>query len=306
MLALLCGGQGTLSDKIFDLVADQPAAEPVFAAASACLGDDPRKLVRTRGTDELSANHVSQILTVTSALAIHGCIADLLTEQTAVTGYSAGEMAAWSIAGIWTADEALRMTDVRAQLMDDGAGPDGRLGYVRGLDQAALEPLLRTYRCEIAIRNPDRLLVIGGSEQDVLELCQEAIRQGAARSGLLAVKIASHTSRLACAFKPLQEALDASRRFPIASQRILLAGGDGERIFSASDATVKLACQVARPVDWSATLEALAELGVSRVLDLGPGHALAEMMQAFLPDIRCYAADGFRTIEGLRNWMTSE
>ena len=84
MLALLCGGQGTLSDKIFDLVADQPAAEPVFAAATACLGEDPRKLVRTQGTDELSANHVSQILTVTSALAIHGCIADLLTEQTAV------------------------------------------------------------------------------------------------------------------------------------------------------------------------------------------------------------------------------
>ncbi len=227
MLALLCGGQGTLSDKIFDLVADQPAAEPVVAAATACLGEDPRKLVRTRGTDELSANHVSQILTVASALAIHGCIADLLTEQTAVTGYSVGEMAAWSIAGIWTAEEALRLTDVRAQLMDRVAGPDGRLGYVRGLDQTTLEPLLEKYRCEIAIRNPDRL-------------------------------------------------------------------------------AVKLACQVARPIDWSATLEALAELGVNRVLDLGPGHALAEMMQAFLPDVRCYAADGFRTIKGLRRWIASE
>ncbi len=43
MLALLCGGQGTLSDKIFDLVADQPAAEPVFAAATARLGQDPRE-----------------------------------------------------------------------------------------------------------------------------------------------------------------------------------------------------------------------------------------------------------------------
>ena len=126
----------------------------MFAAATACLGEDPRKLVSTRGADELSANHVSQILTVTSALAIHGCIADLLTEQTAVTGYSVGEMAAWSIAGIWTADEALRLTDVRAQLMDSVAGPDGRLGYVRGLDQTTLESLLETYCCEIAIGTP--------------------------------------------------------------------------------------------------------------------------------------------------------
>jgi [acyl-carrier-protein] S-malonyltransferase len=85
----------------------------------------------------------------------------------------------------------------------------------------------------------------------------------------------------------------------------LLAGGDGERIFSVSDATAKLACQVARPIDWAATLEALAELGVDRVLDLGPGHALAEMMQSFLPSIRCYAADGFRTLAGLRDWIAS-
>jgi [acyl-carrier-protein] S-malonyltransferase len=213
-------------------------------------------------------------------------------------------MAAWSVAGIWTADEALRLTDVRARLMEDAAGPDGRLGYVRGLDQSTLEGLLDTYRCEIAIRNPDRL-VLGGSEQDVIDLCQEAIRQGAARSGLLAVKIASHTSRLAGACKSLQHALDASRRFPVGSQRVLLAGGDGERIFSASDATVKLARQVAHPIDWSATLEALAELGVSRVLDLGPGHALAEMTQAFLPDLRCYAADGFRSTAGLRKWISA-
>ncbi|WP_245316959.1 hypothetical protein [Bradyrhizobium manausense] len=114
MLALLCGGQGTLSDKIFDLFADQTATEPVFAAAAALLGADPRELIRTRSADELSANHSSQILTVTSTLAIHACIADLLTEQTSVTGYSVGEMTAWTIAGIWTADEALRLTDIRA------------------------------------------------------------------------------------------------------------------------------------------------------------------------------------------------
>jgi [acyl-carrier-protein] S-malonyltransferase len=305
MLALLCGGQGTLSDRIFDLTADQPAAEPVFTAATACLGEDPRELVRTHGADELSTNHVSQILTVTAALAIHACIADLLTEQTAVTGYSVGEMAAWSIAGIWTADEALQLTAVRARLMGSVAGRDGRLGYVRGLDPAALERLLGKHRCEIAIKNPDRLVVVGGAEQDVIDLCHEAIQQGATRTGLLPVRIASHTRQLEQACHPLQLALDASRRFPVANRRILLSGGDGERIFSAGNATAKLACQVARPIDWSATLEALAELGVDRVLDVGPGHALAEMIQAFLPTFRCYAADGFRTIGGLRDWVTA-
>ncbi|WP_234686008.1 acyltransferase domain-containing protein [Bradyrhizobium monzae] len=304
MLALLCGGQGTLSDNTFDLVAGQPAAESIFAAATAGLGEDPREFVRTRGADELSANHSSQILTVTSALAIHACIADLLTEQTAVTGYSVGEMAAWSIAGIWTAEEALRLTDTRARLMEDAAGPDGRLGYVRGLDLATLERLLENYSCEIAIKNPGLLFVVGGAERDVIDLCDEAAKDGA-RTGLLAVKIASHTRRLAQACEPLQQALDASRHSAIASERFLLAGGDGERIFSVAGATAKLADQVARPIDWSATLEALAELGVTRVLDLGPGHALAEMMRASQPSMRCYAADGFHSADGLRRWIAA-
>lgn len=306
MLALLCGGQGTLSNKTFDLVADQPAAEPVFVAATACLGQDPREFVRTRNADEMSTNRASQILTVTAALGIHACLADLLPEPTAVTGYSVGEMAAWSIAGVWTADEALRLTDIRARLMERAAGPDGRLGYVRGLDRAMLDPLLEKHRCEIAIRNPDLLFVVGGAERDVSNLCDEAITAGAARTGLLAVKIASHTTRLAQACKPLQQALDASKHSAVAGMRLLLAGGDGERIFSIADATAKLANQVANPIDWSATLEALTELGATSVLDLGPGHALAEMMQAFLPSVRCYAVDGFRTIDGLRNWVVSK
>ncbi|TWB02384.1 acyltransferase domain-containing protein [Bradyrhizobium stylosanthis] len=306
MLALLCGGQGTLSDTIFDLVADQPAAEPIFAAAAAVLGADPRDFVRTRTADELSVNRSSQILTVTSALAIHACIADLLTEQTAVTGYSVGEMAAWSIAGVWTAEEALRLTDIRARLMDRVAGSDGRLGYVRGLDRTALQPLLDKHRCEIAIRSPDLLYVVGGTERDVIDLCQEASMQGAARVGLLAVKIASHTSRLEAACEPLRRAIATSTRASVTAQRLLFAGDGGERIFSASEAMARLACQVARPIDWAATLEALSEQGVDRVLDLGPGHALAEMMQAFVPSIRSYAADGFHTIEGLRNWISSK
>ncbi|WP_407181477.1 acyltransferase domain-containing protein [Bradyrhizobium sp. STM 3562] len=306
MLALLCGGQGNLSPRTFDLIADQAAAEPVFVAAKAYLGYDPRALVLTQGADELATNQTSQILTVTAALAIHACIADVLPKPIAVAGYSVGEMAAWSIAGIWRAEEALRLTDIRARIMEGVAGPDGRLGYVRGLDQGALERLAVKHRCEIAIGNPNLLFVVGGTERDVTELCDEATAQGAARTGLLAVKIASHTARLARACGPFQQALGSSAHSAIASDRILLAGGDGERIFSATEAMAKLARQVARPVDWTATLQAVAELGAERVLDLGPGSALADMMRTFVPSIRCYSADGFRTLGGLRNWIASE
>lgn len=134
------------------------------------------------------------------------------------------------------------------------------------------------------------------------------------------MKIASHTSLLAPACKPLQKVLDAGWHPAITSGRILLAGGDGERIFSPASArqnshTRSPGCQSAfkycRPNDTPGQLigrrlEALAELGVSRVLDLGQGYALAKMVQAFLPFVRAMQPMGFRTVLGLRSWISSK
>lgn len=57
---------------------------------------------------------------------------------------------------------------------------------------------------------------------------------------------------------------------------------------------------------WSATLNAFAEPSVTAVLDLGPGHALAEMMQASQPSMPCYVIDGFHSVNCLRSWIASE
>ena len=216
-------------------------------------------------------------------------------------------MAAWSVAGIWTADEALRLTDIRARLMDGVAGPDGRLGYVRGLERATLEHLLETHRCEIAIRNPGLLVVIGGAERDVIDLCQEATTQGAARAGLLAVKIASHTSRLEPACTPLQQALAASRRAPVAEP------SDPPRRGWRRAHLLRDRCDSKARMPGRAPDRLGGDAGGSRRArgrsSPGPrSRTRACRDDARLPirSIRCYAADGFRTIDGLRNWVVSE
>jgi [acyl-carrier-protein] S-malonyltransferase len=305
MLGLLCGGQGRLSAGMFGLVAGRAEAAAIFAEAAALLGDDPRDLVRHADDDRLTANRTNQILSVTAALTAHACIADLVPGPVVVTGYSVGEMAAWSIAGVWTAGQALHLTDIRARAMDAAGGTDGRLGYVRGLDRSALQALAEQHGCAIAIANPGQLFVVGGADADVTALCGAALAAGAARADLLAVRIASHTPRLAAAVAPLQEALQASAPTGPARGRILLSGSDGARIFTAAAATARLAAQVAAPIDWAATLGALAEAGVDRVLDLGPGHALADMVRDALPAIPSYAVDQFHAVDGLRRWIAA-
>lgn len=305
MLALLCGGQGLLSADMFSLVADRPEAATVFEEATRLLGEDPRHLVQSATSDRLAANRTSQILSVTAALTTHACIQDALPDQLAVTGYSVGEMAAWSVAGIWTAATALRLTDKRARAMDVAGGVGGRLGYVRGLRRPEIERLTERQHCAIAITNPGDLYVIGGREPDVIAVCAAALAAGAVRADLLAVKIASHTTHLANAVAPLRAALEAEALAGPIPGRLLLAGGDGERVVAAATGMAKLAAQVATEIDWATTLEVLSESGVDRALDLGPGHALAEMARVALPDIQSYAADAFHSIGGIRTWLTS-
>ncbi|HVJ42156.1 MAG TPA: acyltransferase domain-containing protein [Dongiaceae bacterium] len=304
MLALLCGGQGRVSAEMFDLTADQPPAAPIFAAASVLLGEDPRVMVRS-GSSDLLANRTNQLLSATATLAIAACIDTALPGEIAVTGYSVGEMAAWSIAGIWCAEAALRLTALRAQAMDAADGAEGQLGYVRGLTRARVDALAAQHNCAIAITNPGNLFVLGGARDDVAALCQAAEATGAVRAALLDVRIASHTKRLAAAVAPFLDALKAVDGAAPKPGRQLLAGGNGARLYRAKTAMEQLAQQVATPIDWATTLEALVERGVDAVLDLGPGHALADMMRGAFPAVKSYAADGFRTVEGLRGWIAS-
>jgi malonyl CoA-acyl carrier protein transacylase len=305
MLALLCGGQGRLSPQAFDLVAEHPAAASIFKQAASLLGDDPRDLVRTRDMEALSCNHASQVLTVTATLTVYAGIVDVLPEEMATTGYSVGEMAAWSIAGAWTPEEALRLTDIRARAMDDAGGTGGHLGYIRGLDRKTVEVLAERHGCAIAISCPGDLFIVGGATRAVAASCRDAVSAGAAHADLLAVKVASHTARLHDAIAPLRRALDASNPGALRRGHILLAGGDGSRIFAPDKATAGLAAQVATAIDWSSTLDAIVEIGATRVLDLGPGHALADMMRAKFPDIATYAVDDFHTLDGLRRWIAA-
>jgi [acyl-carrier-protein] S-malonyltransferase len=305
MLALLCGGQGLLSPGMFDLIEGHPEPETILGIAADLLGQDPRDLVRGGDRIGLLTNRTNQILSVCATLAIHTCIAPALPDQRAVAGYSVGEMAAWAIAGIWTASEALRLTDCRARAMDAVGGYDGQLGYIRGMARPAVESLVQRNGCAIAIINPDKLFVIGGDRKAVTLACREAAASGTTRAGLLEVRIASHTPHLSNAVVPFEHALASSEWGDPDPQCKLISGADGTSIGKASAAIGQLAAHLAQPLDWAATLESLTELGTIRVLDLGPGHALADMARAAMPQARCYAADAFRSIDGLRDWIAS-
>ena len=301
-LALLCSGQGLQSHDMFALTADAPGADAIFAAAAEPLGEDPRHFVAYAG-EALFANRASQILCVTQALAIDACIADILPERRVVAGYSVGEVAAWGIAGVWDAAQTLAIVRARAEAMDAVSCGDAGLASIRGLAQAEVARLVEHHGCEIAIVDPDLLFIVGGQRSDLEQVCDAARAAGAARAGLLAVHVASHTSALREAVAPFTDALATVPTLRPKRGTTLLSAVDGSRVFDPKTGVAALAAQVGRRIDWAAVVAAMVEAGVDTVLELGPGKALAAMVRDSLPSLRVRSIDDFRSLDGVRNWL---
>ncbi|GES40939.1 ACP S-malonyltransferase [Rhizobium dioscoreae] len=304
-LALLCSGQGHQSREMFRLLAAEPDAQLIFEAAAAVLGAHPTDFCRTAPEAALHANREGQILCVIRALAIARVLFPAgAPSETMVAGYSVGEMAAWGVAGIWSPMDTLRLVDQRAREMDAAGGPDDGLGYVRGLPMAAVQELADRFGCAIAIVNPDLLFILGGARQSIDALCAAALEEGAARAAPMPVHVASHTPRLAGAVAPFDKALAS-----VAMSRPAL------RLMTATTATLVvdpqrarggLARQLAERIDWAGVIEAMAERGVTTILELGPGRALAEMAALALPGRRVRAVDEFHSLTGIKAWLAAD
>ncbi|MCJ2059703.1 acyltransferase domain-containing protein [Methylobacterium sp. J-048] len=301
-LAILLSGQGGQHPGMFDLTADHPAAQAVFAAATPLLhGTDPRDLARSGG-DALHANRAGQILCCTAALAAWRALG--FTGRAIVAGYSIGDLAAWGVAGRIADADILALAGRRAEAMDAASGEGFGLAGIRGLGLDALGALAGRHDCHLAIRNAPDSGVAGGRRDALEALCRDAAAAGAQREVLLPVHTPSHTPLLAEASKAFRSALSAVtlHRPPTGAPR-LISGLDGATLFRPDDGIDKLARQISQTIDWAACLEACREYGADRVLELGPGHALATMARAALPDARVHALDEFRSLGGAAAWL---
>jgi [acyl-carrier-protein] S-malonyltransferase len=171
------------------------------------------------------------------------------------------------------------------------------------LATARIDAMASARDCHLAILNAPDSVVIGGERGALGELCAEAVAAGAQRAVLLPVHTPSHTPLLSDATERFRATLaEAPRLQPRGGPR-LLSGLDGAPVFSAEAGMEKLAQQISRTIDWAACLEAAREDGADAILELGPGHALATMAQAALPDARVHAIEDFRSIAGVTGWI---
>lgn len=304
-LAILCSGQGLQGPQSFALTEDARQAEALFAQATRLLGSDPRALVRSTETASLHRNRTGQILCVLQALAAAAALRKVWPARLIVAGYSVGEVAAWSVAGLVEPAIALDLAAERAEAMDAASREHDGLLFVRGLSRAAIGVLCARYDAAVAIVNPGDGYVLGGDRLD--GLAEEARQAGAARVTRLAVAVASHTPRLESASTTFRQRLARIRvpsRPPPGIR--LLSGIDGSAVLDTQSGLDKLAAQIAQTVQWEACLESAVEAGATVFLELGPGRALAEMAAGAHRGIASRSLDDFETLQGARTWLARQ
>ena len=305
-LAILCSGQGDQHRGMFDLVADAPEAQAVFAAASAALGGcDPREVVANRPDSELHTDKIAQILCCTQALAAWAVLKPkLAARRVVVAGYSIGEVAAWGVAGSFTPATVFDVAARRASWMDAATTDPAGLLAIRGLTPHTIEALCRETGVWIAIRNAADRVIVGGLREALTRTGELAKQRGALAVSQVPVGVASHTPLLGKAAAELGVYLAGLPGvFDPASR--LLSGTDGAAVFDRAEGLAKLAQQVAETVDWAACMEACHAAGATRALELGPGNALARLMSEVIDGGDSRSLADFRSLAGVLTWLSA-
>jgi [acyl-carrier-protein] S-malonyltransferase len=296
--AVLFSGQGTQHAGMLPWLESEPHCQPALKAMEGVLGMQWRAALEDASTR--SSNAFAQPLLVGTALAAWAALQAQLPERPAVVaGYSVGELAAYACAGALPAQAALALALQRAAHMDAAVvGLHTGLLSVSGLHAEQVLQDHAEMDCAIVI-GPQQAIYAGTQQQ--LETAARALAQLGAVCTVLDVRVASHSrwmAQAAIAFAQDLAGLPLSR--PHAAL-VLNSTGAGTRDVHLlrSNLSGQLACTV----QWEACMDALAEQGVSCVIEIGAGSTLANMWNQRHPAIAARSISEFRDAAGAARWL---
>lgn len=289
-LLLLCSGQGGQHSAMFDVARTDAGAAAMLDAARLSAVDP----------DSMFDNRVAQPAIVGATLAMWEALRRRIPAPSLVAGYSVGELSAYGVAGALDPLGAVRLAATRAGLMNAAISAPQALVAISAISVERARTLVAADGFDIAIITGHDTCIAGGLEATLAPLEQAVVSAGG-RLQRLPVGIASHTPLMAPAVATFADALEAAQFH----QQIcpVLSGIGAEAINGKARAIDTLSRQLSETIRWSDCMDAAAEAGITVALELGPGAALARMLQARHPQIACRSVADFRSLDGIEGWL---
>ncbi len=287
--AMLFPGQGS---QAVGMLSGHDAAEiaSTFAEASQVLGWDVQGLVSQGSAEELNRTERTQPALLAASIAVWRVWQKQgLPAPSALAGHSLGEYSALVAAGSLDFAEALKIVELRGQLMQ-AAVPQGTGGMVAviGLDDDKVEEVCKAYPGSEVLEpvnyNAPGQVVVAGQTAALEWLAANGKSLGARMVMKLPVSVPSHCSLMKDAAEKLAERLAQTKihqpAIPVLHNLDAQARTDADAIRQA------LKEQLYRPVRWTRTVQNLQAQGISQFFECGPGKVLCGLGKRISAEIR--------------------
>ena len=300
-LAMVFPGQGSQSVGMLKAYEGLPEVDAVRAQASAALGDGFLTILDEGPAEQLGLTVNTQPAMVTAGIAAYRAWRALGGPAPAiVAGHSLGEYSALVASGVLLFGDALPLVKYRAQCMQDAVpAGTGAMAAILGLeDDAARAACAEAAQGEVvqAVNfNAPGQVVIAGHKAAVARAIEACKARGAKRAMPLPVSAPFHSSLMQPAAVKLgvylQKVDFSEPEVPVLNNVDVKQEVEVNRI---KDALVR---QAASPVRWVEVIRAMAEQGVTHVVECGPGKVLAGMVKRIDPRVQGLAATDRASLE---------
>lgn len=278
--ALLFPGQGSQSvGMLGDISRSYPQIQSTLNEASEILGWDLAGLVARGPEAELNRTERTQPALLAAEVALWRAWQSTHPPVPAMlAGHSLGEYSALVCAGALTFSDALKLVELRGQLMRQAsAGKQAGMAAVLGLDEDGIGKLCAAYGGDGFLQpanfNAPGQVVVAADSTALEWLRTSGKAHGARKVMELAVSVPSHCELMRDASDRLAETLTA---IAVAEPTIpVLHNLDAQPRKSAQAIRRALAEQLYQPVRWVQIIQAMQKSGVGIYLECGPGRVLA-------------------------------
>ncbi|MCZ4064002.1 ACP S-malonyltransferase [Oxalobacter aliiformigenes] len=277
--AFVFPGQGSQAVGMLNGFADNAVVQETVSEASEALGFDLGKLIADGPKEELDLTTNTQPVMLTSSVAFYRAwIAAGGTVPEVIAGHSLGEFSALVAAGVIPFKDAVKLVRFRAQAMQEAVPVGvGGMAAIIGLDSTALKQACQEAAQDEVVEpanfNSPTQIVIAGHKTALARACEAAKAKGAKRALMLSVSAPFHSSLLKPASDRLAEYMAdltfSVPQIPLINNVDVAILNDPQAI---KDALVR---QAASPVRWVETIEKMAGMGITHIVECGPGKVLA-------------------------------
>ena len=274
-----------------DLVDHFPVASEVFADASAVLGYDLLSLCLNGPEEKLNQTEYTQPALLTASYAAWRSWQEQGGPCPAyVAGHSLGEYTALVCAGVMDFTDAVTLVAERGRLMQEAVpGGTGSMAAISGLDdETVIDVCAETAGDEVvsaANFNFPGQVVIAGDVPAVERACKLARESGARRVTPLPVSVPSHCRLMAPAAEKLQLLVDEIRFAPAAIP--VIQNVDAGVRTGPNEIKQALVLQLHRSVLWSRCVTVMQQLGITVMIECGPGKVLNGLIRRIDKNIAC-------------------